>query len=119
MHALMYPWTRPRNWDFEWQGWNVDVCLDWNASSGWRDRRGDVDWDGDVDIFDATKVNSKNGKDVGDSRWHLVCDLNGDDTYIKVAIWCKIQVDPEGWQYMSVTFKTETFTEDTILNATR
>jgi len=93
--------------------------LDWNVSSGWRDRRGDVDWDGDVDIFDVTKVNSKYGKDVGDSGWDLVCDLNGDGTYIKVELWCKIQADPEGWQYMGVTFKTETITENTILNAAR
>jgi len=47
------------------------------VSSGWGDRRGDVDWDGDVDIFDVTKVNSKYGEEVGDSGWDPVCDLDG------------------------------------------
>lgn len=79
-YPLMHPWTRPRNWDFEWRGWDVYTCWSWNASSGWRDRRGDVDWDGDVDIFDVVNVQSIYGKNVGDPGWDSYYDLNGDGT---------------------------------------
>lgn len=49
--------------------------------------------------------------------WPLSDDVNVTGTYIQVKIYYKFQGD--NWTYMGVTFKTETFTENTILNATR
>lgn len=44
-------------------------------------------------------------------------DVNVTGTYIQVKIYYKFI--GESWTYMGVTFKTETFTENTILNASR
>ncbi|MGB9135118.1 MAG: NosD domain-containing protein, partial [Candidatus Bathyarchaeia archaeon] len=77
-YPLKCPWSRPRNREFECRGWNVYVSMLWNASSGWRDRRGDVTADGIVNIFDTVKVSAAYGSRIGDSNWDPTCDLNGD-----------------------------------------
>jgi len=52
---------------------------------------------------------------IKSKTWELADDVNITGTYIKVAIWYKFQ--GESWQDMGVTFKTENFTDNTILNA--
>lgn len=77
-YPLMRPWSRPRNHGFERRGWSVFVGLNWNASNGWRDRKGDVNGDGVVNIYDVVIVTGVYGSHPGDPNWDPVCDLNGD-----------------------------------------
>jgi hypothetical protein len=53
---------------------------------------------------------------IKNSTWPLTDDVNITGTDIQVKICYKFQGD--SWTYMGVTFKTATFTENTILNAT-
>lgn len=50
------------------------------------------------------------------TTWNCTEEYNVTGTYIKVEIWHKFS--GESWTYMNVAFKTETFTQNTILNAT-
>jgi len=54
--------------------------------------------------------------EIKSTTWELEDDVNVTGTYIKIEIYCKFQ--GESWQDMGVTFKTETFGQNTILNAT-
>jgi len=56
--------------------------------------------------------------EIKNLTWPLSDDVNVTGTYIQVKIYYMFQGD-DSWTYMGVTFKTETFTENTILNATR
>lgn len=55
--------------------------------------------------------------EIKNKTWELSDDVNVTGTYIQVKIYYKFQGD--SWTYMGVTFKTETFGQNTILNATR
>jgi subtilisin family serine protease len=45
---------------------------------GWRELRGDVDGDKDVDIYDITSITSRYGAQIGDPEYDPILDLNGD-----------------------------------------
>jgi subtilisin family serine protease len=77
-YPLMHPWTRPRNLRFEQRGWSVYIGAAWNASSGWRDRRGDIDENGIVNLFDTVLVTSAYGSKPGSPKWNPKADLDGD-----------------------------------------
>jgi parallel beta-helix repeat protein len=53
---------------------------------------------------------------IKNSTWSLADDVNITGTYLQVKIYYKFQGD--SWTYMGVIFKTATFIENTILNAT-
>ena len=76
--ATWLPWSRPRNRGFEQRGASVYDCVSWNVESGWRDRKGDINEDGVVDIFDVVRVTSVYGSKEGYPDWDPLCDLDGD-----------------------------------------
>lgn len=69
------------NPSFEERGKSVFILESWNATTtyGWRERKGDIDSDGDVDIYDIVLITSAYGSEPGDPNWDPRCDLNGDD----------------------------------------
>ncbi|MDH5447909.1 MAG: hypothetical protein OEY24_05015 [Candidatus Bathyarchaeota archaeon] len=43
--------------------------------------KGDVDWDGDVDIYDIVKITGIYWSKRGDSNWNPYADLKHDDDW--------------------------------------
>lgn len=84
-YPLMSPWTirlpMPgglNNFGFEERGGSVSEATNWNATSGWRELRGDINADSLIDIVDVVTVATAFGSRPGDPNWDTRCDLNGE-----------------------------------------
>ena len=85
-----------KNWSFEvrdnasihggYPNDGVYECPPWSSNNGgWRNVRGDLDFDGDCDYVDARLFSNAY---IGDYDWHADFDGDGDVDYADIRIFC-------------------------------